>query len=101
MVENFFFIRKERLDELGGGLPKLSKEEVKEIEEDVVGLAGSEIDREKPVVLDIESIRVLKPGKYEIDLVHLFRKEPLIFKLEEGKYVIDLPASFKNLRKSS
>ena len=48
-------------------------------------------------MLDIESIRVLKPGKYELDLIHLFKGEPLVFKLEEGKYVIDLPASFTQL----
>ena len=47
-------------------------------------------------LLDIESIRVLKPGKYELDIVHLFKKDPLIIKLEEGKYMIDLPQAFKD-----
>ena len=46
-------------------------------------------------MLDLESIRVLKPGQYELDLVHLFRKQPLVYKLAEGKYVIDLPEIFK------
>jgi len=55
------------------------------------------VDRSDPVVLDIEAIRVLKPGKYELDLVHLFKNEPLVFKLEEGKYMIDLIETFKQL----
>ena len=54
-----------------------------------------EEDPDRPVVLDIEAIRILQPGKYELDLVHLFKKDPLIIKLEEGKYVIDLPQAFK------
>jgi len=95
----FFFVRKEKLAELKQELPKLSKEEIKEIEQDVFDMAGSEIDVEKPVILDFESVRVLKPGKYELDLVNLFRNEPLIFKLEDGKYVIDLPTTFKNMKK--
>ena len=53
-----------------------------------------------PVVLDFESIRVIEPGKYELDLVQLFNGAPLIFKLEEGKYVIDIAESFERLRKS-
>ncbi|MBI3034139.1 hypothetical protein HYY72_03185, partial [Candidatus Woesearchaeota archaeon] len=48
----------------------------------------------EPVFLDLETIRVLKPGKYELDLVQLFKNEPLIYKIDEGKYVIDLVRSF-------
>ena len=51
----------------------------------------------EPVILDLETIKVVGPGKYELDLVHLFKGEPLIFKLEDGKYMIDLVESFKAL----
>lgn len=91
----FFYIKKEKLEEQKEIATKLSKKEKKQIEKDVYDLIGEEMDKEKPVVLDLESIRILRPGKYELDLVHLFKKEPLIFKLGEGKYMIDLPASFK------
>ena len=47
---------------------------------------------------DFESIRILKPGQYELDLVNIFKKRPLIYKLEEGKYMIDLPESFRKSR---
>jgi predicted nucleic acid-binding Zn-ribbon protein len=60
-------------------------------------MVGSEIDKDNPVVLDFESIRVLKPGQYELDLVSMFKKEPVIFRLEEGKYMIDIAESFKTV----
>ena len=73
----------------------LTKKEKEQIEQDIFDLVGSDIDRDQPVILDIEAIRVMRPGKYEVDLVHLFKKDPLIIKLEEGKYIIDLPQTFK------
>ena len=40
---------------------------------------GNEIDKEKPIILDLESIKIKKPGQYELDLVNLFeKKQPLI-----------------------
>ena len=51
-------------------------------------------DTKAPVILDFESIRVIGSGKFEIDVVNLFRKDrPLIYKLEEGKYIIDLAST--------
>ncbi len=91
----FFFIRKERLDEGKKLISNLTVDEKQKVEEDVKDMLGIEKDPDRPVVLDLESIRILKPGKYELDLVHLFKKDPLIFKLEEGKYMIDLPEAFR------
>ena len=78
---------------------QLSSKDKEQIEQDVFDLVGSEIDSDQTVILDIEAIRVMKPGKYELDLVHLFKKEPLIFKLDEGKYMIDLVQSFEKFKK--
>ena len=94
----FFYIKKERLEQEKEIATQLTKKEKEQIEKDVYDLIGAEVDIEKPVVLDLESIKILKPGKYELDLVHLFKKEPLIFKLGDGKYMIDLPASFKKTK---
>ncbi len=95
----FFFIKKERLEAAKKILPiDLKPEQKQQIETDVLNLVGAKEDT--PVVLDFESIRVLEPGKYELDLVQLFNGAPLIFKLEEGKYVIDIAESFERLRKS-
>ncbi len=99
----FFYVKKEKLEQAQkvAEETKLSPQEKEQIEKDVFELVGSEVDRDEPVVLDLEAIRVLKPGKYELDLVHLFKGEPLIFKLEEGRYMIDLVESFKKFTDKS
>ncbi|MCA9478315.1 MAG: hypothetical protein KC535_04160 [Nanoarchaeota archaeon] len=98
----FFYVKKERLEELKEEQPQLfnlSAKDKKQIEEDVYDIIGETIDKEKPIILDIESIKILKPGKYELDLVNLFKsKQPLIYKLEDGKYMIDIIESFKKAR---
>lgn len=73
---------------------ELKTEDKKRIENDVREMIG--IEEEQPVILDLESVRVLKPGKFQIDIVNLFNKHrPIIYKLEEGKYIIDLASSLK------
>lgn len=49
-----------------------------------------EIDRAKPITLEVESVWEVKDGTYELDLARIASKEPTIFKLENGEYVIDL-----------
>ncbi|MBI4150078.1 hypothetical protein HY488_01610 [Candidatus Woesearchaeota archaeon] len=95
----FFYIRKEKLEQarkVTDQFVKLSPTEKKQVEDDVFSIVGYERTEDTPVVLDIEAIRIMKPGKFELDLVHLFNKDnPLIYKLGEGKYVIDLAETFK------
>jgi len=96
----FFYIKKSKLEQAKkiSQNVKLSEPEKEQIEKDVRELVGT-TDDDVPVVLDVEAIRVSNPGKYELDLVHLFKGEPLIFRLEEGKYMIDIIQSFKNKKK--
>ncbi len=95
----FFYIKKEKINQVQPQL-KLSSKEKEQIEKDVYDIMGEDIDREKPIVLDIESIHILKPGKYELDLVNLFNKNnPLVYKLEEGKYLVDIAETFMKTRK--
>ena len=94
----FFYIKKEKLDKARNVVVKLSDQEKNQIEEDIFDIVGVE-HKDEPVVLDIESIRVQKPGKYELDLVMLFKGEPLVYKVGEGKYIIDLIRSFGELKK--
>lgn len=95
----FFFVKSDLLEKAKQRKFDLSVKEREQMEEDVYDIIGDDIDRDLPVVLDIESINVLKPGKYELDLVNLFKKkQPVIYRLEDGKYVIDLIESFKKMR---
>jgi uncharacterized protein len=97
----FFYIKQSKLDEMKkvSTDANLSEKDKLQIEKDVFDLVGEQKDPNKPIVLDLESIKIVKPGKYELDLVHLFKGEPLIFKLGEGKYMIDIIQSFKKHKK--
>lgn len=86
----FFYIREEQLKKAKEDPIKIPEPQRKEIEKDVREIAGIDKD-DQPVILDLESVRTVGPGKFEIDVVNLFNeKRPLIYKLEEGKYIIDL-----------
>ena len=89
----FFYIKKESLNKAKQMVVNLSDKEKSQIEQDVLDIVGQP-SSDEPVILDLESIRVVKPGKYEIDLVHLFKGDPVIYKLDEGKYIIDIIKSF-------
>ncbi len=89
----FFYIKKNQLKK-DNQVINLSEKEKEQIQKDVSEMVGLSED-EKPVVLDIESINVSSPGKYLLDVVKLFKKDPLVFKLEEGKYVIDIGRLFE------
>lgn len=92
----FFYIKKQQLDQSSKDiLTNFTQEEKQQIEHDVKEILHVKEELDNPVVLDLESIRIIQPGKYELDLVHLFKKDPLIIKLDEGKYMIDLPQAFK------
>ena len=91
----FFYVRKTKLREAKEALVGLTPEEKNQIERDIYDLIGKELDPERPVILDFEAISVRKPGKYDLDLVHLFSGSPVVIKIEEGKYIIDLKASLQ------
>jgi uncharacterized protein len=94
----FFFIRDEKLLEEKKQenlqIKELSKPEKVSIEKDVRDILKIE-NEDSPVILDVESIRILGPGKFEIDIVSLMNRKPVVVKLEEGKYIIDLSSSRK------
>ena len=93
----FFYIREEQLEKLKEEPIEIPEKEKIKVERDIRDMAGIP-DETTPVILDIESVRVLGEGKYEIDIVNLFsQKKPVIYKLEEGKYIIDL-SSIKILK---
>jgi uncharacterized protein len=94
----FYYIKQSKIDNVDKDIQEtlfmLSNADKVRIEKDVREIIGLEEDIDKPVILDLESVRIVKPGKFEIDIVNLFsRKRPLIYRLEEGKYIIDLAAS--------
>lgn len=92
----FFFFFREKPPET---LIDLGTDDRKEIEHDVKDIIGPTKD-DRPVILDIESVRITEPGKFEIDLVNLFKRKPVIYKMGDGKYFIDLATTFQLLKKN-
>ncbi len=89
----FFYIREEQLRKIKEEPLEIPEQEKEHIERDIREIAGI-TDEKAPVILDLESVRVTGDGKFEIDIVNLFnKKRPLIYKLEEGKYIIDLAST--------
>jgi len=82
----------DRIKERKIEIPEKEKESIERDIREIVGITDEEI----PVILDLESVRVVGDGKFEIDLVNVFNKNrPLIYKLEEGKYIIDLASTLQ------
>ena len=91
----FFYIRDEQIKSLKEKIIEVPEEQKTIIEKDIREMVGI-TDDSAPVILDIESIRVTGEGKFEIDIIKLFKKDrPLIYKLEEGKYIIDIASTLK------
>ena len=83
----FLFMRK---------IPTQKKEiELSKAEKDIILKEVESISNidtlDGPIILKLENVRVVAPGKYEIDVNQLMKKEkPLIYKVQDGTYVIDL-----------
>ncbi len=93
----FFYIRDDQVARMQENPIEITKSEADNIERDVREIA--QIDEETPVILDVESVKVMGDGKFELDLVNLLdKKRPLVYKLEEGKYIIDISSTLKNFQ---
>ena len=91
----FFYIREDQIERMKMNPIEIPESEIKTIERDIRELAGI-TEPDAPVILDIESVRVLGEGKYEIDVVSLFdSKKPIVYKMDEGKYIIDLSSMMR------
>lgn len=96
----FFYIKEEKLKEIldkKENEPVLTNAEKDQMEKDVREIAGLGEDDSAPIFLDFESVKVLKPGKYLLDLAKLFTKDkPRVYQIEDGKYIVDLTALGKS-----
>ncbi|MCK9596082.1 hypothetical protein M0R19_02785 [Candidatus Pacearchaeota archaeon] len=91
----FFYIKDEQFNKIKENPIEIPMEDKKQVEKEIREMAGI-IEETTPVILDIESVRVTGAGKFEIDLVNVFnKKRPLIYKIEEGKYIIDLASTLQ------
>jgi len=83
----FLYIKKTPKKEEEIELTKDEKELILKEVETITNI--DEID--SPIILKLENIRIVKSGKYEIDINQLMKKEkPAIYKIQDGTYMIDL-----------
>lgn len=96
----FFFVRAELVKEVEEEVAEITRKEMKEIETDIRDIVSAEDDVKKDdtVVLDLEAIRVIKPGKYHIDVTNLFNQRPIVVRVGTGKYEIDLSTLAEKMR---
>jgi hypothetical protein len=91
----FFYVREEQLENLKREPLEIPEEEKDNIEKEIREIAGIS-EEDSPVILDIESVRVTGEGKFEIDLVNVFKKQrPIVYRIGEGKYIIDLTPTLR------
>jgi predicted nucleic acid-binding Zn-ribbon protein len=92
----FFFVKDKDIQRGKEIVSNLSEDDKIQIEQDIREIipVKDESNKDAPVILDIEAIRIMGPGKYELDIVHMMKNDPMVIKLEEGKYMIDLPQAF-------
>jgi len=96
----FFFIKDEQLrqmsdEENAARIIEIPDDQKKFIEQEVREIIGA-VEETAPVILDLESVRVSGSGKFELDIVKLFNRDvPVVYKLEEGKYIIDLMSTLQ------
>lgn len=96
----FFFIKDGAPDEVMEKVrDNLSLKDINEMERDVRNLIDKKgkdkKNKDRPVILDIETIKMIEPGKFEIDISALMRGEPIVIRISDGKYFIDLTSAFR------
>jgi len=94
----FFYFRKELLPQAERDMSRITNKQMDEIEEDIRKIIP-ETSSKDTVVLDLEAIRVIKPGKYKIDVTNLFNQKPLVIRIGPGKYKLDLSLLTSRLSK--
>jgi predicted nucleic acid-binding Zn-ribbon protein len=100
----FFYLREEELKKAEEDIKKLSKSEIREIEEDIRDIISETevpVEKGETVILDVEAIRVIKPGKYHIDVTRLFTQRPIVIRIGPGKYEIDLSTVMGRLKRKT
>ena len=90
----FFYIRQEILEKTEKEVEEMTKslteKDIQEIESDIREIVPEYVKKEDTVILDLEAIRILKPGKYRIDVTNLFTQKPIVIRIGPGKYELDL-----------
>jgi predicted nucleic acid-binding Zn-ribbon protein len=94
----FFYIRRDALEKADREIKELKPREIDEIEKDIRDIIPRDVEKDETVVLDLEAIRVIRPGKYRIDVTNLFTQRPIVIRVGPGRYELDLTTLMTKFR---
>jgi predicted nucleic acid-binding Zn-ribbon protein len=57
--------------------------------------AGANMGKDKTLHLDVENLLRIEKGKYRLNIASLMKGDPLVVKVRDGVYYIDIPYSMK------
>ncbi|MFC2154329.1 Zn-ribbon domain-containing protein [Candidatus Altiarchaeota archaeon] len=61
---------------------------------------GDKLEKEKRTIhLDVENLRRISEGVFELDIASLMSGKPIVIKAREGVYYIDVPYAMRKKRK--
>ncbi|MDY6965065.1 MAG: Zn-ribbon domain-containing protein [Halobacteriota archaeon] len=73
----------------------LKEEAAKNICKDIEALLQEEKKPDTPILDRLESVRILGPGSYELNIKALLERDEIVVALkEDGRYIIHLPSVF-------
>ena len=94
----FFYFRKEAAEAVEKDVQHLTRQDIVEIEKDIREIVPEKLEEDETVILDLEAVRVIKPGKYKIDVTNLFTQNPIVIRIGPGKYELDLSTLMDKLK---
>lgn len=90
LKENANRTKEETIEELRE--QRLDKKDLKWLDEKF----GKELDKsDRTIRLDVENLLRLDEGKYRLDIASLMKGDPLVVKVREGVYYIDIAYAMK------
>lgn len=74
---------------------------IREID-DIIGIAHQEKEAVEEEGERVESVRILGPGSYELNLSSLLERDEIVMAIkEDGTYAVDLSSAFRKKKKRS
>ncbi|MCZ7356266.1 MAG: Zn-ribbon domain-containing protein [Candidatus Methanoperedens sp.] len=100
----FLYVKDEKTQDSpvteAGSIPPAASKFIREVDELMGKPAQSELKEAKTKPQEIgnrvESVRILSPGQYELNLNSLLERDEIVMALkEDGSYIVHLPSVFK------
>jgi len=89
----FLYVPKETISK---EIDLIEEREINENEIEIIKTSKSDKEKEE----DIDCVKIISPGQYEINIENLLKIDGLIIELqEEGRYIIHLPSLLKRKNK--